>query len=249
MAVYKKNFLSSVIFRVDFDEIELGQLSAFSKTIKGSFPINEQKDAQEFSGVLDSKTGLFNQSHKKKVIWQFFNADKTKQLEIDSNFIVLSYFKYKDSTILVKDVEDIFSEFIKLFDVKTIKRIGLRYRNDIKFPKETDPLSWDKYIVKNLTSSFKFIESNKMKSSRALGQIVFREDDAYITFNYGLINTDYPNEIAKKEFLLDYDCVSKFPVEVKDFDIVEAVKKYNKYVEKLFELSISDDLRTVLNKK
>lgn len=249
MATYKKNFLSSVIFRIDFDEIELGQLSAFSKKIKTSFPITEQKDAQEFSGILDSKTGVFNHSNKKKTVWQFFNSDKSKLLEIDNNFIVLSYSKYKDSSVLIKDIEDIFSEFIKQFEVKTIRRIGLRYRNDIDMKKEPSPLKWDKYISKDLISNLKFIESNKIKTSRSLGQIIVREDDAYITFNYGLTNRDYPNEIVKKEFLLDYDCVSKFPTEIKDFSIIDVVKKYNKYVEDLFELSITDGLRVVLNKK
>lgn len=248
MAVYKKNFLSRVVFRLDFDEIELGRLENFVKKIKKNFPLVEQKEHQESSMILDTKTGAWEHSQKKKIIWQISDKDRNKQVEIDTNYIAITYTKYKDSKALLKDIKEVFDDFLKTFDVKTVKRVGLRYVNEIALPSEKKPLDWKKYISTNLIAGIEFVKSASLKTSRTLGQIILREEDAYITFNYGLINKDYPNEIVKKEFLLDYDCVSKFPIVANEFDVVEVVRKYNKYIENLFELSIISGLRTILKK-
>lgn len=248
MAVYKKNFLTQVIFRVDFDEVELGQLEAFAKTIKTTFPTIEQKERQEMLMTLDTKIGNVQHSQKKKVFWQIFNVDKTKRVEVDTTFIAITYSEYKDSKVLLKDIGEVFDTFVKKFDVKTIKRIGLRYVNEITLPKDKDVLDLGKYISKSLISNLDLVKDSGMKTSRTINQIMLRNDDVYITFNSGMVNKDYPNEIVNKEFLLDYDCVSKFPIDVNNISLVDIAKKYNKYIEGLFELSIEQGLRNILKK-
>ena len=188
MPVYKKNFLSSVVFRLDFDEAKIGQLESFAKKIKKNFPLLEQKERQESMMMLDTKTGNFQHSNNKKVFWQITDADKSKTIEIDNNFIAITYKKYKDSKVLIKDVDEVFNAFLLDFDVKTIRRTGLRYINEIGFPKEGRPLDWKKYITTELISQVNFITKTKLKTSRALAQTVFRDEDVYITFNYGLVN-------------------------------------------------------------
>lgn len=85
--------------------------------------------------------------------------------------------------------------------------------------------------------------------AQAVSRIVLKAHSADISFNFCVFNSDFPNESVRKEFILDYDCYSRFPINPQENDIIEITKSYNSYIEKLFELSITDSLRTIMSKK
>jgi len=65
--------------------------------------------------------------------------------------------------------------------------------------------------------------------------------DHRITFQFGINNSDFPNPVAKRAFVLDYDCCSVGPVDASDAET--CVGKYNQVIHDLFEASIGDRLR------
>ena len=244
---YKKNFLTKVVFRIDFDQVELSQLKDFSEKIKKNFPINKEGKGEEGMINFDFKTKELKQNSSSFVVWDFYNKDKTKKIKIHPKFLFIEYTKYKDSKELLKDI-NIVSSFIEIFKVKTINRMGLRYINEIKLKNE-DFLNWNKYIDNKLLGPLNFAVSNKKTIARAMGQIVFKEEFGDINFNYGLWNANYPNEINEKFFVLDFDGYSKFPLDADETNLPELIEEYNQKIENLFESMIKEDLRKILNKK
>jgi hypothetical protein len=44
--------------------------------------------------------------------------------------------------------------------------------------------------------------------SRSMAQMTMNLEDRRIIFNFGIFNSEFPNRIAQKDFILDYDCAS-----------------------------------------
>lgn len=246
--VYKKNFLSKVIFRIDFNETDITNLQKFSNKINKDFPSFKIEEGEEGSIDLDLKTKKItrNQSNKFKS-WLFTNRRNTKLLRIERNFLSLEYNKYKDKRELICDIENIVMNFIDTSGVKIITRMGLRYFNEINL-KESDYLKWDKYINEALLGGLRFTVTHNKKMARGMNLLVFKEEDGNINFNYGVWNPDFPGEVNKKEFVLDYDYYSVFPFEIGEVDLIEKVKGFNQGIEKIFELSITTKFRNLLKK-
>lgn len=249
---YNRNFLEAVIFRIDFDWIELGKLDDFyNSELKRKFPHYIEKAGVEGTILFSHKKDAseFSQSKKEFTAWQFESKRRNIILQIAPKHLYLEYMDktYKNSTELLGDIKKIIKVFIKEFKVETIKRIGLRYSNEITLSGKY-PLKWKKYLNKDLLGGISFAQKKKLSIARGMGQLVIKKDEADITFNYGLFNKDFPNKVSAKEFILDYDCVSKLPFEASLEDIVEKAKLFNLYVDSLFEASITSSFRDLLNK-
>lgn len=243
--IYKKNFLKKVIFRVDFEQIELTQLSKFFSTIKDEFPNQEEQKGFEGAVQVNLESGKVKQEQKEFFSWIFSNRQKTKRFYVSSKFTILEYDKYRDSKELISDIEKFLSSFLNQFEVKTLNRVGLRYLNQIEL-KETNILDWEDYLDDALIANLKFSLKNSFNLARVMGQLIIKKENYDISFNYGIPNSDFPSEITRKEFLLDYDCHSKLPTEASDINIIEVAKTYNKELETLFEKSIKAKFRELL---
>jgi uncharacterized protein (TIGR04255 family) len=80
-----------------------------------------------------------------------------------------------------------------------------------------------------------------MRLSRSLNVIYWHSDDHLVKFQYGMQNADFPSPIAKKEFVLDFDCYSIGPIEASDAE--SHLTRYNELMVRLFERSIGQRLR------
>ncbi|MAG44352.1 hypothetical protein CL633_00490 [bacterium] len=247
MPQYKKNYLTKVIFRIDFHQIELGQLKTFAETLKKDFPILEEEKGEEGRIDFDFKTKKFKQSANFITQWIFYDKNRLKKIHIHPRFLYIEYYKYKNFDALIFDVQHII-EFIKHFKIKTINKAGLRHVNEIELP-GTDFLQWDGYINTKLINSLKFTYKGNGKILRYMGQIIFQENFGPINFNYGLWNSSYPNEINEKKFVLDFDAQSKFPLDTEGINLEELVREYNEKIEKLFENAIGKKLKKIIYDK
>ena len=243
---YKKNFLTKVVFRIDFNQIKLGQLKYFSEKIEKRFPINEEEKGEEGVIDFDFKTKKVKQISSPVSTWVFYNKTRIKKIKVHPRFLLLEYNKYKDSTELLKDIKYI-ENFIHDFKIKTINKMGLRYVNEIELSGH-DFLSWKKYINNKLIGSLSFATNNKKKLARFMSLIILKEEFGDINFNYGLWNSNYPNEINERKFILDFDGRSRFPLDVDNLKLGDLVKEYNEQIENLFEDVIKEDLRKILRK-
>lgn len=246
---YKKNYLTNVIFRIDFPQINLNFLEKFSSDIKTLFPFLSKQDVINFI-LQNPKERKIENNNPQSSVWIFENVKKTKKLHVASNSFVIEYSKYNSKIELLKDIDELLVKFFEYSKIETLNRIGLRYVNQINLNDIKVGFPWNKYISSNLTRALDFVNKNKGKKlAQAISKIVLKESDADIAFVYGIFNSDFPNESVRKEFVLDYDCYSRFPINPQESNISEIAERYNSYIEKLFELSITNSLRKIMNKE
>ncbi len=239
--LYKKSFLDKVILRVDFTAPYKAADKTMPKNaadiILKSFPIPEPRNVISneimISDVEASKTVT------EKTEWLYHGKDKEKTLTISSNCFSISVNKYERLSKLKNDLSEI-SKILMEVEEFSINRFGLRYINKIDLNEER-PFYWDEYINPNLLGMLKFNE-NQDVISRAFSNIVNRFDDGMtLNFQYGMHNPDYPSNIRKKTFILDYDASCQGVLEYSD--IKKTFEKAHRRILDLFELSITESLR------
>lgn len=250
MAIYKKNFLDKVIWRIDFEKIALANVAAFHSAIAQSFPIDEQSANEQVSVTIDAQTNNVNTVKETALSWKFHSADRLKRVEIASQYCFIEFDKYIDSNDLMSCISLLQGALVAHFSLKEIARFGLRYLNVIKLEDEVD-FVWGKYIQTNLLSGIQIQRSIATNAgiARWMGNIICNLDQQSLNYKFGIWNQDYPANNVRKEFIIDLDCRSSFPFELVGDILVETTKQYNKIIEKAFESSITDNFRSVLNKE
>lgn len=248
---YKRNFLDRVVIRFDFDNIELGKLKKFSEKIQDKFPYQEQKDGRTGAMKIDLKKGqIVDNSVQPTIVWEFLSPTKQKKLTVTSSYIAVEYLNrsYSDKKELLKDSDEIVLPFLEQFGVLTINRLGLRYVNNFDLNSIKKDFDWKDYFKPELVSGIQFAHKRKVRMMRSLNQLELKYEREDLRFVFGVFNPDYPNENTRKEFIMDIDCYSRFPLEPGN-DIHTAIERYNEHVQDVFENSITDSLRDFLNRK
>lgn len=243
--IYKKNFITNVIFRIDFPKIlnltEQNPPSKLQEIINEKFPrLEEIKGSQIETKIMKNST--FDIKGITKISWSFINREKTINISIDPEFLTIEYLKYENFTEFFKTIKFIFDNFIDLYNIKLINRLGLRYINQIKL-EVGNPLNWNNLIDASLFSvSENFVKKNYRNNiSRSMHFLGINEEEYNLIFQFGMHNSEYPSPINRKEFILDYDCMSKEEIDV--IEVLNKVEKFNKIIYEWFESSIMNKLR------
>lgn len=244
--MYKKNFLDKVVIRVDFtkeiQEIENSLPSQVVDEIVKIFPIPEPKIKHGKQYQLGPKMMAVKEIDQRE--WYYYGKDREKSLCIARGCMFIAYFRYNDTPEILKET------FMGIIDVLansykdlSFRRLGMRYIDKIEF-NEADFTSWEKYIDKKLLSIFE-IADDKAKISRAFHNLELNYGDMNVKFQYGMHNPDYPAPIKRKMFILDTD-VFLDSLQTRQEIESNLAKFHDKCIE-LFEHSITDNLREVMN--
>lgn len=244
---YKKNCLKLVLLKIDFNEVELTGLEQFKEEIKKRFPNFKKKEGEEGKIEFNIKTKEVLSESQNTDLWFFSDKKETTTVRITSKSLYIQYDTYKDKEELFSDVEKVVASFISKMQIKTINRIGLRYINKITI-NEKKKIKWEEYLNSQLLETPSFAKKNNKTIARAMNLLVLKESHGLINFTFGFWNDIYPEETNEKEFTLDYDYYSIFPIFLEENNIIDIVKIYNEAISSLFELSIKQKFRTYLNK-
>lgn len=239
LAGSRKSSLTKVIFRLDFQkEISFSKefIDELGSSIKDSYPELKTDERVLFSLTIESSGKTTKEKRDK--IYRLTNKDtgNTIVLEPDSLAVDLStYSRFSDLQSLVGEL--IRKVGPQIGEMK-LRRIGLRYINEIKMP-EGHPLDWTEFINENLVSNLRFVEKRN-DLSRAMTVLEFAGEEFRMRFQYGLFNSEYPNPIAKREFVLDYDCYLQ--EEFLLSDVSNYVSRFHAEIMKTLRESVSDGL-------
>lgn len=236
----ENNIFKKAIFKIDCREIDLSQIKAFSDSIKEEFPFSEKKEEKILS--IDINTQNFQQDNVVP-IWKISNKLNTKIITITPTSLSIEYLKYKNFNELLLDISKA-ENFLKDSGVKTVTKVGLRQINEIKNTKK-DFLNWGEYIEDSFIENLNFIDSKNKKIARAMSQIIFKDEIGNINLNYGIWNSNFPNEIIEKIFVLDIDVRSQFPISIDELDI-ELIKSYNEKIREILDLTVKEALKGVI---
>lgn len=131
--------------------------------------------------------------------------------------------------------------FHREYGVGELTRVGLRYVNQVK-PGNGDPLDWGDLIAPALVDATIGIAGDQTRRiSKSFHELRLTHEDYRMTVRFGLHNEDFPNPVAQREFILDFDCSSAGLTEA--VDVPEVLRRFHRAAEVEFERSIGEGLR------
>lgn len=244
---YKKNFLTKVILRLDFGSIPALRGEAptpeFSKLIEERYPHVIAKPTTTLS-VNVGPEGTKVAQEVTGIIWEHRKSQESNRtVSLSHDFLSAEYGanEYEHFPEFLNDVGFLLEKFRALYQPASISRIGLRYINEIAL-NEGHPLDWDSLINPALIRGVMAVfDKDSMKMLRSAHVLHIKKDDLSLLFHYGLFNSEYPNPVSRRHFVLDYDgsVADQLPFD----EVIATFTQLNKLCEDMFEQSIEDGLR------
>lgn len=244
MPTYKTNFLKQVIFQVVYSTpaLKLHIDTSLSELC------SQKTGAQVTQG--QNASVRFNLANNKQLApeittrWMFQGVKF--QVIVQADMLQIINVAYDNHLEFHAVINDIFNKLKQLYS-PAISRVSMRYINNINF-ENGGSFEFNNLIDPDLLNGVVKFKDEKL--TRSIGQILFAKDaeDLSVTFLYGFINSQFPNIIAKREFLLDYDCYTDYTNQPdKNIPINDILSKISNKINGLFEKSIMDGLREKMN--
>lgn len=244
---YQKSFLTEVIVKIDF----ASPITALEKSVPNkltnlfvtNFPIVEPTDVIMQEVAMDGGSIRHSQTATKQ--WNYFGKDRGKHLSISPQNIFIQYLKYNNYEEMKEHFGSAVDAITKAFPETKAARFGLRYVNQIEL-ELNDPTVWDEYIDASLISGRNFFVGGESITR----QIVISElkyGDLQIRVQSGMPNPDYPAQVKRPLFVLDFDASIS-----QAHDLTEALAYMDEghsRIQALFERSITPNLRSKMNAK
>ncbi|MCG7849533.1 MAG: TIGR04255 family protein [ANME-2 cluster archaeon] len=212
-------------------------LENLKKVLLNDFPEFEMKEMASLEMIADQTQRTTKEKRFKSFIFQNKEIDNSITLEPDA--IVFDIKKYKTYKEFKEIVQKVFQNLEGENSSAKVSRIGLRYINQI-IVKQGNPFDWTGLIKEPLICSRHFIEDID-GVRRLMGVLEFNTPDYFIRFQYGWFNSEYPNPIARKEFLLDYDCSSTNEINFSS-GLISQIDIFHDAIKELFKKSKFDEL-------
>ncbi|CAJ0878975.1 hypothetical protein AMST5_03017 [freshwater sediment metagenome] len=242
---YKKSFLKEVVARIDF----VAPVTAFEKNIPAKalkkigshFPIAEPRESIAQHIELGPE-GVKQQEFRGKQ-WNFFGKEREKQLTIEPGAIYVRYTKYSR----FEDLKDEFQDAVNAIDQEAsgivAQRFGLRYINQFDL-EELKLSNVNTYFTESLLGTPPF-GSYARNLTRNFHIVELKFGDIDVRFQFGFPNTDYPAVIKRPIFIIDIDAyaLTVHPMS----DSIQYIEAAHGHIQKLFEESITADLRSKMN--
>lgn len=205
------------------------------------FPIAEPKKA--IAQELRISPDELRQKRSELTEWHFHGRDRDKTLTIVPTAVFVEYTSYKDYETLKEEFLGALSVFFDHFVDVIGSRLGLRYINNITL-NDGAPLSWEDYLNERMLCLFQFYQEPGFLA-RVFHNIELNFGDFNLRYQFGMHNPDYPAPIKKKGFILDLDAYCQSPQDYSD--ITANLDVFHSRIQELFEMSITDNLREILN--
>jgi uncharacterized protein (TIGR04255 family) len=204
----------TVVFRLDYKnsvKYSQKQMDEIRREITDKYP--EYQKMQQISVRMDvNPDGECTTSQR--VFFHRFNQKETGNiLSVEPSAFFFEYHKYDKIESIIENV----NWAIKILNLSNdfiISRFGLRIINQISI-ESGDPFDWREIITPELISSID-LSKEFGQPSRIMGIIDTNLPDHRLKLQYGLFNSEFPNNIVKKEYVLDFDCTSKEEMRIED---------------------------------
>ena len=228
------NFLRQVILRLEFlGEIDRSQqvLDDINRAVSDILPDFETRDIVSVEMTIDQAQKTTQERRYKS--FSLRNNTTNNSLVLEPSAIIFDLKKYNNYEELKGLVQRVIRNLGEQTPSIKVSKIGLRYINQIIID-DGDPFDWTKLIKEPLICSLDFIK-DRSELSRSVGVMELNKSDYYVRFQYGWFNSEFPNPIAKKEFLLDYDCYSKNETDISS--IIGQIYILHEEIKNLFDQS------------
>lgn len=245
---YSNNFLKDVIFRVDFSpilKINVDHPVEFQEIIKTHLPSLIIEEIQEIETQFQNMAPAGSKIIKYPQ-YVFSNKEKTVKVTLSNSNLLIHYSKYDTYSNFKSIIELAYNQLYKIYKPIDMKRIGLRYINELTF--ETGNLfEWSKYVAKPLVGAIEDFFNPKEELARSIGQTILNKGNHTLKFTYGMHNkTSFPAPIARRQLILDYDCSTTI---LDETNVLSFLDIFHNEIQSLFEKCITQEFRTYMGVK
>jgi len=251
---YRNSFLNQVIVRIDFLQFVPTHMTfseSIEKEILKIFPRRGKDQIIRFNSINvvfdQSNNGLPNANGQilEGIQREYFSNDGVNKLILTNKFIVFEINKYSSFKEHKQWIQSILLTFFQRNRVP-VNRTGIRYINMFQQPKVKLQKN---FFTQEIAASMytKFVETDgEPRMIRSMHMTEYRIDEMTMNFRYGMFNPEYPNSLKKNDFVLDFDFFSNDVIDSAD-GILHVLDKGHCEIQSLFERSITDSLREVMN--
>jgi uncharacterized protein (TIGR04255 family) len=243
MSKYKRNFITDVIFRIDFRNISGlnagNQPEEFEEEIISKFPV--KKPIEQRGLKLEGHgEGVSVEKMPTQTIWTYSDKEKRMIVELAANFLTVNCKKYETFDLFKKNVTSILDHFLSIYKIDSIDRMGLRYIDKITLDHD-NLFSWKEHINIDLIKNLDFIgNKNTLRRIMQVYEIALKSD-TNLRFQSGIFNSWYPDKLVQKEFYIDCDCYT--PIQINANEIKEKIDDFHSLCSEYFEKSITEKFR------
>lgn len=244
---YKSNYLIKVIARLDLLTPIKSLMQEIHKNISDdimlSFPIAEPR--KKIGKELLISPDELREKRIEEMEWNYHGKIKEKRCAISPDAIILDYKEYTSYETLRDEFIRIVTLFFNNYKNLQGRRLGLRYINEINLGHK-NPLNWQEFINNKMLYLFDFFQEPD-KLSRVFHNLEFNFGEFNLKYQFGMHNPDYPAKIKRKIFILDLDAYYEGPQNLDE--ISKSLNDFHSKIQELFEMSITDKLRELLNEE
>ena len=250
MPFYAKNFITQVILRADFvsGTVPMVQPEAFLLNAAEDFPVrNRQNRTKSEVHIRKTPQGPARDTHTINFVENnFWSEDKSRRLAVCSEYLFLEERSYEGYAPMREQFLDVLDAAAAQYPSMKIRRLGMRYINEIKLPEQDAGLGlgadfWQRYINPLLLGGLRFAANDGALARHMCStELNYGVDRA--TIRYGIFNNDYPKPNRRRQFILDMDA---YTMAVLTPDAAPGkLDDYHNAALSVFEAAITDALRS-----
>lgn len=249
---YSTSFLDQVIVRSDFLEF-VPTNSIFDldleKVILQKFPRRGKDQIIRFNSInvvidaLNQQTADTTREFTEGIQREYSSLDGQNKIILSNKFLVFEINRYKSFEELMGFVRPILLA-IYANNTITASRTGIRYINIY----DADKIKLQKnYFSQEVASSLyaKNTVDDNINLIRSMSMSEYRIGSMSLNFRFGMYNPEYPNNLKKNSFALDFDCFTEEPVDTMD-GVLRCIENGHRAIQTLFENAITDNMRKVM---
>lgn len=244
--MYNKNEIKQIIFRLDFDQNIVNNISfdsSFIEAILKKFNKTEMEKIEKQTYLKNSGVGV-TADVKEIITKKYSSLDGKSSVKFNNNAIIFEFKNYNDYSNFNNIIDNILNAFFNTNDKIIISRVGFRFLNAF------DQNMYDCNDFENRYSVF-LKDCNNSNDNIFINRSMLKDEFIYgdirANVNFGYYNPIYPALPLIKHILLDIDAmyfgsVSKYQ------DLKTIIDSEHNLIDLLFEKYINDSMREKLGR-
>lgn len=231
---YKKSFISKVICRIDFLDI-IPTEDFFNSSVISEITKNFARKEKDELTTFKTINGIQQ---------TYTTSDGQNKIIISNKFIIAEFSNYRTFEDFKDKIKNIISSIYSIRKI-TAERTGLRFINFFDSDKKIYKNMFNPLVANALTPIIA-PKIDEIIPVRSMHLTEYRSDNLIINFRFGLYNKSYSKAIRTNDFVLDFDCFTNEGFQSSE-DILRCIESGHDKIQYLFENSITDKLRAVMN--
>lgn len=243
---YKKNFLKTVVFQVNFDKcINLKELDTkIEELFKINFPRFNSAQGKGIEISLNNENANFQQINDGHNI-NMKSEDGQRIINISEKNLSFtiggSSYSYFDN--LIKDLNCIIS-FLELCKIDTVNRLAIRKINLVEFKNNENPSDILKFLLNPILVNQIDDFPNRQFINHSIQSINYKNENNFLNIKYGLnIPPQLNSEVG--HLIIDIDLFKQEKIEITD--IIKNSKLINSEIFNIFSWLVNDNTKKILD--